>query len=324
MSEPQTPNSQDNEKFQQDVLTKLAFASLTEQRRTRRWGIFFKSLFAFYLFLVLIVMLTSGTDERTSFESGRHTALIDIKGVIGAGKDASADNVITGLRDAFEDKNTVGIILRINSPGGSPVQAGYIYDEIKRLRGKYPKTKVYAVITDICASGGYYIASAADEIYADKASLVGSIGVIMNGFGFVDTLKKLGVERRLYTAGTHKGFLDPFSPEKEGEVAHVHAMLDNIHQQFIDAVKAGRGDRLKDNKDLFSGLIWTGQEGLKLGLVDGLASSSTVARDIIKAENIVNYTPRPNYWQRIADRIGASAATKLGTMLHLDGSMLPQ
>ncbi|MBI1421854.1 MAG: S49 family peptidase [Gammaproteobacteria bacterium] len=324
MSDPQAPNPQDNEKFQQDVLTKLAFASLTEQRRARRWGIFFKSLFAFYLFLVLIVMLASGTDERASFESGKHTSLVDIKGVIGAGKDASADNIITGLRDAFEDKNTVGVILRINSPGGSPVQAGYIYDEIKRLRGKYPKMKVYAVITDICASGGYYIASAADEIYADKASLVGSIGVIMNGFGFVDTLKKLGVERRLYTAGTHKGFLDPFSPEKEDEVAHVHAMLDNIHKQFIDAVKAGRGNRLKDNKDLFSGLIWTGQEGLKLGLVDGLASSSAVARDVIKAENIVNYTPRPNYWQRIADRIGASAATKLGTMLHLDGSMLPQ
>jgi len=323
MTEPQTPNPQDNEKFKQDVLTKLVFASLDEQRRARRWGIFFKSLFAFYLFLVLGIMLFSGADQQASFKSGRHTSLVDIKGVIAAGGDASADNVIAGLRDAFDDSNTAGIILRINSPGGSPVQAGYIYDEIKRLRGKHPKIKVYAVISDICASGGYYIASAADDIYADKASLVGSIGVIMNGFGFVDTLKKLGVERRLYTAGKHKGFLDPFSPENSDEVTHVKAMLEDIHQQFINAVKTGRGKRLKDDKDLFTGLIWTGEESLKLGLVDGLASSSSVARDVIKAENIVNYTRRPNYWERIADRIGASASTKLATLLHLDG-MLPQ
>ena len=323
MTEPQTPNPQDKDNWQQDVLTKLAFATLDEQRRSRRWGIFFKSLFAFYLFLLLAIMVFSGADQQASFKSGRHTALVDIKGVIAAGGDASADNVIAGLRDAFKDKNTAGIILRINSPGGSPVQAGYIYDEIKRLRGKHPDTKVYAVITDICASGGYYIASAADDIYADKASLVGSIGVIMNGFGFVDTLKKLGVERRLYTAGKHKGFLDPFSPQNKDEVAHVKTMLEDIHQQFIKAVKTGRGKRLKDNKDLFTGLIWTGEESVKLGLVDGLASSSTVARDVIKAKNIVNYTHRPNYWQRIADRIGASAATKLGTLLHLD-DMLPQ
>jgi protease-4 len=323
MTDSQQSNSQDNEKWQQDVLTKLAFASLTEQRRARRWGIFFKSLFAFYLFLVLIIMVYSGKNEQVDFKARKHTSLVDIKGIIAAGADASADNIIAGLHDAFEDKNTAGIILRINSPGGSPVQAGYIYDEIKRLRSKYPKIKVYAVISDICASGGYYIASAADDIYANKASLVGSIGVIMNGFGFVDTLKKLGVERRLYTAGQHKGFLDPFSPENKDEVAHVKTMLEDIHQQFINAVKTGRGKRLKDDKDLFSGLIWTGEESVKLGLVDGLASSSTVARDIIKAKNIVDYTHRPSYWQRIADRIGASAATKLGTMLHLDG-MLPQ
>ncbi len=323
MTEPLTPNPQDNEKFKQDVLTKLVFASLDEQRRARRWGIFFKSLFAFYLFLVLGIMVFPGAEQQAGFKSGRHTSLVDIKGVIAAGGDASADNVIAGLRDAFDDKNTVGIILRINSPGGSPVQAGYIYDEIKRLRGKYPKIKVYAVISDICASGGYYIASAADDIYADKASLVGSIGVIMNGFGFVDTLKKLGIERRLYTAGKHKGFLDPFSPENQDEVAHVKSMLEDIHQQFINAVKTGRGKRLKDDKDLFTGLIWTGEESVKLGLVDGLASSSSVARDVIKAENIVNYTHRPNYWERLADRIGASAAAKLSTLLHLDG-MLPQ
>ena len=323
MNEPQSPNPQDNDKWQQEVLTKLVFASVNEQRRARRWSIFFKAVFTGYLFLVLFVMLSGGEGERRTYKPGKHTSLIEIKGVIAAGADASADNVINGLRDAFDDKDTAGIILRINSPGGSPVQAGYINDEIKRLRDKHPKIKVYAVITDICASGGYYIASAADEIYADKASLVGSIGVIMNGFGFVDTMKKLGVERRLYTAGKHKGFLDPFSPQNEEEVAHVKDMLENIHQQFIDVVKAGRGKRLKDNKDLFTGLIWTGEESLKLGLVDGLGSSSTVARDVIKAKNIVDYTRRPNYWERFADRIGASAALKLSTLLHLDG-MLPQ
>lgn len=322
MTDPQTPDSQDNDKWQKEMLTKLAFASLNEQRRARRWGIFFKSIFAGYLFLILFVMLSGGDADRRNFKPGKHTSLIDIKGVIAAGADASADNIIAGLRDAFEDKDTAGVILRINSPGGSPVQAGYINDEIKRLRGKYPKIKVYAVITDICASGGYYIASAADEIYADKASLVGSIGVIMNGFGFVDSMKKLGVERRLYTAGKHKGFLDPFSPQNDEEVAHIKSMLEDIHQQFINVVKAGRGKRLKDDKDLFTGLIWTGEESVKLGLVDGLASSSTVARDVIKAGNIVDYTHRPNYWQRIADRIGASAATELATMLHLD-AMLP-
>jgi len=323
MNEPQSPDSKENENWQQDVLTKLAFATLQEQRRARRWGIFFKSLFAGYLILLLILMLSPGLKQQSSFKSSRHTALVDISGVIAANTDASASNVIAGLQDAFKNSHTAGVILRINSPGGSPIQAGYIYDEIKRLRKQHPKVKVYAVVTDICASGGYYIASAADDIYADKASLVGSIGVIMNGFGFVDSLKKLGVERRLYTAGEHKGFLDPFSPENKDEVAHVHKMLENIHQQFIAAVKAGRGDRLKDDKNLFSGLIWTGQESLNLGLIDGLASTDTVARDVIKAKDIVNYTHRPDYWQRIADRIGASAATRLATLLHLD-NMLPQ
>lgn len=325
MSDSQTPDSQEPEKWQQDVIAKLMSATLIEQRRARRWGIFFKSLFAFYLFLVLAIFLAGGGGEHHTYEPGKHTAMVDIKGVIAAGSEASADNVIAGLKDAFSDQDTVGVILRINSPGGSPVQAGYIYDEIKRLRKEHPKVKVYAVVADICASGGYYIASAADDIYADKASLVGSIGVIMNGFGFVDTLKKFGIERRLYTAGAHKGFLDPFSPVKPDEVAHAKAMLENIHQQFIDAVKAGRGKRLKEDKNmaLFSGLIWTGQESLKLGLIDGFGSSRTVARDIIKAPNIVNYTHRPNFWQRFADRVGASAATKLATMLHLDG-MLPQ
>jgi protease-4 len=200
MTDQQTPNPQDPEKWQQDVLTKLMFATLDEQRRSRRGGIFFKSLFALYLFLVLFIIIASGGHRPRSYENIKHTALVDLKGVIAAGGAASADHVIAGLRDAFNDKNTVGVILRINSPGGSPVQAGYIYDEIKRLRKLHPKIKVYAVISDICASGGYYIASAADDIYANRASLVGSIGVIMNGFGFVDTLKKLGVQRRLFTS----------------------------------------------------------------------------------------------------------------------------
>lgn len=324
MADSQTPNSQDPDKWQQDAMTKLMYATLAEQRKSRRWGIFFKSLFAFYLFLILLVYLAGSSKTHRPYEEGRHTALVDLSGVIAAGNQASADNIIAGLKDAFNDSNTAGVILRINSPGGSPVQAGYIYDEIKRLRKLHPKIKLYAVISDICASGGYYVASAADDIYANKASLVGSIGVIMNGFGFVDTLKKLGIQRRLYTAGKHKGFLDPFSPVKPDEVAHANAMLENIHQQFIDAVKAGRGARLKlGSKDLFSGLIWTGQESRKLGLIDAYGSASDVARDVIKAPHIVNYTHRPNIWQRFADRIGASAATKLATTLHLNG-MLPQ
>lgn len=324
MADSQTPNSQDPDKWQQDAITRLMNASLTEQRRARRWGIFFKSLFALYLLLVLLVYMASGESTHHRYAESRHTALVDLTGVIAAGNKASADNVIASLKDAFGDVNTAGVILRINSPGGSPVQSSYIYDEIKRLRKLHPNIKLYAVISDICASGGYFVASAADDIYANKASLVGSIGVIMNGFGFVDTMKKLGIERRLYTAGKHKGFLDPFSPVKPDEVAQAKAMLDNIHQQFIDAVKAGRGARLKlDNKNLFSGLIWTGEESRKLGLIDGYGSSRTVAREIIKAPHIVNYTRKPNIWQRFADRVGASAATKLATMLHLDG-MLPQ
>ena len=318
MSDQQNQHGNDPQ-WQQDVLTKLVFASLNEQRRTRRWNAFFKAIFAGYLFLVLFMVLFPGGGEgHNKLTVGKHTALIEINGVISSDARASADHIITGLRDAFEDKDTAGIILRINSPGGSPVQAGYINDEIKRLRQKYPDTKVYAVIVDICASGGYYIASAADEIYADKASLVGSIGVVMNGFGFVDAMQKVGVERRLYTAGENKGFLDPFSPQKPEEVAHVNTLLKTIHQQFIDVVKKGRGDKLKQNDKLFSGFIWTGEQSVEMGLVDGLGNSSYVAREIIKAENIVDFTPRPNYLQQLADRFGASVATKFADILNLN------
>jgi len=292
----ETPRS-DDDAWQRDVVNRLAFAALNEQRRARRWSIFFKAILLAYLFLIFFAFYLPQQGGKP-ITVGKHTALVDVKGVIAADADASADNIVSGLRAAFEDENTVGVILRINSPGGSPVQAGYVYDEIKRLRKKYPDTKLYAVVSDMCASGGYYIAAAADEIYADKASIVGSIGVLMNGFGFVDGMKKLGVERRLYTAGEHKGMLDPFSPVKPDEVAHVKHMLDTIHQQFIQAVKDGRGERLKDDPKIFSGLFWTGEEGVKLGLVDGLGSAGYVAREIIKQEKIVDYTPKPDYLER--------------------------
>ena len=242
----------------------------------------------------------------SSFSEDKHTALIDIYGVIAANTEARADYIVSGLRRAFEDSNTQGVILRINSPGGSPVQAGYVNDEIKRLRAEHPDIPLYAVISDVCASGGYYIAAAADEIYANKASVVGSIGVIMAGFGFVDAIEKLGVERRILHAGDNKGFMDPFQPLKIDEQAHVQGLLDEIHQQFIDVVKQGRGERLINDEKLFSGLIWTGQESIELGLVDGLASASQVARDIIGAEDIIDFTRRENYLDRFAKSIGSA------------------
>lgn len=315
---PDSPAARDAQ-WQQDLINRLAFASLSEQRKQRRWNIFFKAMFLAYLILVLVLVYLPVGRGTAPVAAGRHTALIDVRGVIADSTPASADNIVTALRRAFDNTNTAGVILRINSPGGSPVQAGYINDEIHRLRKLHPKIPVYAVITDICASGGYFIAAASDKIYANKASLVGSIGVIMNGFGFVDSMKKLGVERRLFTAGDHKGFLDPFSPLKPDEVAHVRAMLDNIHQQFIDVVKQGRGDRIKDDKRLFSGLIWTGEEAKPLGLIDGFGSASYVARDVIGAEKIVNYTVKPGFFDRLSDRLGTTMANTLAARLGFDG-----
>ena len=242
---------------------------------------------------------------------GDHTALVEIKGVIADDSEANAEDIISSLDEAFKSNSTKGVILRINSPGGSPVQAGYVYDEIVRLREKYPDIHLYAVITDLCASGGYYIASAADEIYADKASIVGSIGVLMNGFGFVGTMNKLGVERRLFTAGENKGFMDPFSPVKEDEKAHLEEMLETIHQQFIDAVKKGRKDRLVDDPKMFSGLMWTGEKAVSLGLVDGLGNSDYVAKKIIGADNIVDFTHREPALQKFLARFGATMAKSL-------------
>ncbi|MES9868277.1 MAG: signal peptide peptidase SppA [Sedimenticola sp.] len=313
---PPNPKAGPLGKWERELVQKLVFASLNEQKRTRRWNIFFKFiLFGYLITLLLLWMPDEIPGMDTVKAGGDHTALVEVKGVILDDSEASADNVVTGLRDAFEDDNTKGVILRINSPGGSAVQAGYVYDEILRLKEKHEDIPVYAVVTDMCASGGYYIASAADKIYVDKASIVGSIGVLMNGFGFVDGMQKLGVERRLMTAGEHKGIMDPFSPVKEEEREHMQQLLDKIHQQFIEAVKTGRGERLKDDERLFTGLFWTGEESIGLGLADGLGSSSYVARELIGAEDIVDFTPSEDLLERFAKRIGAGAASAFANIL---------
>jgi protease-4 len=296
--------------WERDALERLARAALDEQRRARRWGIFFKSLTFLYLFILLFVFLGlfGGKDGALP---GRHTALVDLNGVIAADSEASADRVNQGLQDAFKDKNTAGVILRVNSPGGSPVQANQISQEMRRLRGLHPKVPLYVVVDDVCASGGYYVAAAADKIYVDQASIVGSIGVLMDGFGFTGTLDKLGVERRLLTAGDNKGFLDPFSPLSQDQREYAQKLLNEIHRQFIDTVKQGRGERLKDVPELYSGLIWTGSRSIELGLADELGSVDYVAREVIKAEEIVDFTTRESIAERFARRFGASMAQTL-------------
>ena len=293
--------------WEREVLEKLAFSALKEQRRARYWGIFFKLLtFAYVTFLILMVFEWRGDGDILA--DGRHTALIELDGVIDAKGDASAEKITSALQRAFKDKNTQGVILRINSPGGSPVQSGIINDEVRRLRGIYANTPLYVVVEDICASGGYFVAASADKIYVNKASLVGSIGVLMDGFGFTGGMEKLGVERRLLTAGENKGFMDPFSPVDPKQKEYALGMLNDIHQQFIAVVKQGRGKRLKDNPELFSGLVWTGQKAVELGLADGFGSVESVARDVIKAEPIVDFTEKSNPVERIAKRFGAAAA----------------
>ena len=303
-SEP-SPN-----KWEQKTLEKLLMAGIKEQRSARRWGIFFKLMFFGYLF-VLIIPFLSELIQRTPV-SHHHVALIEVNGMIGEGRPASGDFLSTSLRQAYDNKKVEAIVLRINSPGGTPVQAGYMYDEIMRLRTKHPEIKVYAVITDVAASGGYYVASACDEIYADKASFVGSIGAIFPLYGATEVMKKVGVENRTITAGKNKAFLDPFSPMNPDQVAFAQAMVNNVHEQFIAAVKKGRGNRLKaDDADIFSGLIWTGEQALKLGLVDGLGSAGSVARDKVGNDNIIDYTIKPNMFESFAEKLGTTFSAGL-------------
>ena len=297
------------EHWERKALERVAMAAIQEQRRARHWGIFFKILLFVYLFALLFIAL--GWTGKKETGTGKHTALVELRGVISPESAASADNVVSGLQEAFKDKRTQGVILRINSPGGSPVQAGHINDEIKRLRAKYPNIPLYAVVEDICASGGYYVAVAADQIYVDKGSIIGSIGVLMDGFGFTGLMDKLGVERRLLAAGKNKGFLDPFSPIREDQKEYAETMLGEIHQQFISVVRQGRGKKLKETPDLFSGLLWVGTRSIDLGLADALGSVDYVAREVIKAEDIIDFTQRESIAERVARRFGSAMAETL-------------
>lgn len=298
------------------LIDKALMSAQAEQKTARRWGIFFKALTFIYLFAILMLIRGGSSVEKIDMgRSAEHVAIIEVNGVIAADELASADHLIGSLRDAFDNDNAQAVILRINSPGGSPVQAGYVYDEIKRLKEVRPELPVYAVIMDLGASGAYYIAAAADEIYADKASLVGSIGVVAGGFGFVDAMDKLGVERRLYTAGEHKGFLDPFKPENPEEVSFWKDVLEVTHQQFIDQVKQGRGDRLAEDPKLFSGYVWTGEQAVDLGLVDGLSSSSRLAREKFDTDELVNYTYREEPWKHLFEGFGVSVGRGIAGFL---------
>lgn len=302
-----------NKEWQQSVLEKLAGSALREQVTARRWNIFFKALIFIYLFVVLFYAMGLIGHGKTAAEN--HTALIDIAGVIEAGGDVNADSVLGSLQEAYESPNMKGIILRINSPGGSPVQAGIINDEIRRQKKLHPNIPVFAVVEDICASGGYYIAVAADKIYVDKGSIIGSIGVLMDGYGFTETMKKVGVERRLMTAGENKAMLDPFSPVNPKHQELAQTMLNEIHEQFKNVVREGRGNRLKETPEIFSGLFWSGEQGIKLGLADALGSADYVAREVIKQENIVDYTYQDDFASRIAKKIGASISQSVGEVI---------
>ncbi len=314
----QSPSAAQPPGWERGVLERLVMATVEEQRRARRWRIFFR--FA-GLGVVLLVMASAfgWIHSPEAVTTGRHTAVVEIQGVLDAGGEVDADAVIDALRLAFKDAGTVGVVMRINSPGGSPVQAGLISDEMRRLRAQHPNTPLYAVVEEICASGGYYVAAAADRIYVDKASLVGSIGVLMDGFGFTEAMGKVGVERRLLTAGENKGFLDPFSPLSEVQREHARKMLGTIHAQFIETVRKGRGDRLKETPDMFSGLIWTGATSVELGLADEIGSLRSVARDVVKAEELVDFTRRANLAERLAKRVGMSAGQVLARQFGVSG-----
>jgi protease-4 len=295
--------------WERSVLEKVALKAIEEQRRARQWNVLFKLLWFTVIFLVIASFLgwVGPSDKDSSATSiGKHTAVVDVDGIIGVEGQASAELLVKGLNRAFKDGNTAGVVIRINSPGGSPVQAGYVNDEIRRLRKKHPDIPVHAVVQDLCASGGYYIAVAADRIYVDKASLVGSIGAIMGSFGFVDALEKLGIERRAYTAGENKDFLDPFQPENPAHREHARGMLQEIHQQFIKVVREGRGKRLKESPEIFSGLVWTGEKSIELGLADALGSAEYVAREVIKAEKLVDFTVEESYFEALSKRLGTT------------------
>jgi protease-4 len=302
------------ESWERRIIEQLATAGLREQTRARRWGIFFKLLLFGFMFVALFVAIGALTEsQRTCLD--KCTAQVELRGEIDADGPASAENVMAGLQAAFKNKGTQGVVLRINSPGGSPVQAGEINDEIRRLRTLYPTIPIYAVVEEMCASGAYYAAVAADKIYVDKASLIGSIGVIIDGFGFVGTMDKLGVERRALTAGENKTFLDPFSPITQQQRDYAQQMLAEIHQQFIAAVKAGRGARLKESPELFSGLVWNGARGVDLGLADGFGGVDYVAREVIKSEDVVDFTVKENISERLARKFGATLGRSLGAVV---------
>ena len=302
------------ENWERGVIERLATEGLREQTRARRWGIFFKLLTFVFLFGALVVVI-GAVAESAHTCLDKCTAMVEMRGELDADGPVSAENVMAGLQAAFKSKGTQGIVLRINSPGGSPVQAGLINDEIHRLRASYPATPVYAVVEEVCASGAYYVAVAADKIYVDKASLIGSIGVIIDGFGFVGAMDKLGIERRALIAGDNKAFLDPFSPLTPQQRDYAKNMIGEIHQQFIAAVKAGRGTRLKESPELFSGLVWNGARGVELGLADALGSVDYVAREVIKAEDVVDFTVKENLTERLARKFGATLARNLGSVI---------
>ena len=312
-------NTESNSNWQQQTIEKLALSGLKEQQTARRWSTFFKGLTFAYLFLLLILGLGLLGDKGAS---GPHTALIEINGVIEAGGDVNADTFISSLNNAYESSGTKGIILRFNTPGGSPVQSGIINDEIVRQKKLHPKIPVYGVVEDICASGGYYIAAATDKIYVDKGSIVGSIGVLMDGYGFTDVMKKVGVERRLLTAGENKAMLDPFSPLNPKHQALAQTMLNEIHEQFKTVVRKGRGARLKETPETFSGLFWSGEQSIKLGLADALGSADYVAREVIKQEEIVDYTYQDTVIDRFAKRLGASMTKSVGIDAMTKGMQL--
>lgn len=302
----------ENEQSAIKALETIALENLTEQRRARRWSIFFKVAFLAWGLFMLFALLGGLAPKGGKLTATEFTAVVDVKGVIMDGADAGYTAVSESLQEAFEDERTKGIVLRINSPGGSAVQSAMVYDEIKRLQKEYADIPVYAVIEDLGASGGYYIAAAADKIYANRSSLVGSIGVRMDGFGVVEAARKLGIESRLVTAGEHKAILDPFQPVSETETLHLKQMLASTHKQFINAVKEGRGDRLKDNPDLFSGLFWTGEDAAALGLIDGFLTTSQVAKEVIKAEETINFTPE----KTLLDKLAGQVSMRLNLMMQ--------